>query len=496
MTDVHLAAEYQHDEVRALAAEPVGEELAVRWHGAVREGQGPGERAEAVAAKLQAEGLEPEVVSVALPVSPGMVVRGLELPPLDRSEVDQVARDELRRISGEGIGEVDVRGWQYRPEPDAGPNVLAVGVPAADVEEGLAFGRALPGRLRLVSPTPVVLQQGLLSAGLTPEDRLSGFLYLARDFGFVGYARGPAWVSSHVFPLGGEEGEEADRVVKEMKRSLIGLRSREDAGRPSSVILAGQLPQDDLALQLGDELPEADIREFTLEETLRLDGIPHPGRFLSRQSRYAIPLLLVRHGEEFTINYVPRSARLPEMKTDLLRSVGAAAGAGLLLAGLHWGWVGWQSSGLEERATEIRAELQQLEPRFAHIREEQEARSRLAVYRGMQEMTARQIPLVEEALRSLSRAVGDGVAVDSLAVRQGPEALAVEMEGAATATTSSLARSRFDQFVARLRGSPVFASLAVPRQELGRRQDGTLAVSFRVRAALAGRLPPAAEGDG
>lgn len=493
---MHLAAEYQRDEVRALAAERVGDELAVRWHGTVREGDGPEERAEAVAAAVRTEGLEPETVSVALPVSPGMVVRGLELPPLDRSEVDQVARDELRRISGEGIDEVDVRGWQYRSEPDRGPNVLAVGVPATDVEEGLAFGRSLPGRLRLVSPTPVVLQQGLLAADLAPGDRLSGFLYLARDFGFVGYTRGPAWVSSHVFPLGGQEGEEADRVVKEMKRSLIGLRSREDAGRPSSVILAGQLPQDDLALQLGDELPEADIREFTLEETLRLDGIPHPGRFLSRQSRYAIPLLLARHGEEFTINYVPRSARLPEMRADLLRSVGAAVGAGLLLVGLHWGWTRWQASSLEQRTSELRSELQQLEPRFAHIREEKETRARLSVYRGLREMTARQMPLVEEALRSLSRAVTEGVSVDSLVVRQGTAVLSMELGGAATANTSSLARSRFDQFVARMRGSPVFASVAVPRQELGRRPDGTLAVTFRVRAALAGRLSPAPEEDG
>lgn len=494
MTGVQLAAEYQRDEVRAVAAERVGGELAVRWHGVVEQGDGPEECARVLAGKLEAAGVEPEEVSIGLPVSPGMVVRGLELPPLDRSEVDQVSRDELRRISGEGIDEVDVRGWQYRSDPDRGPNVLAVGVPASDVEDGLAFGRALPGMLRLVSPTPVVLHQGLLAADLAPGDRLHGFLYLGRDFGFVGYARGAAWISSHVFPLGGEEDEEADRAVKEMKRSLIGLRSREDAGRPSSIILAGKLPQDDLGLRLGEELPEAEIREFSLEGTLRLDGVPHPGRFLSRQSLYAIPLLLASHGDSVRINYVPRSARLPEMQRTLLRGAGAAVGAGLLLAGMHWGWADWRASGLQDRVEELRSEIQRLEPRFARIREEQELESRLSVYRGFRELSDRQIPLVEEALRSLSRSVTDGVSADSLVLRQGGEALSLEMSGSATANTSSLARTRFDRFVARLRGSPVFSAVSVARQELGRRQDGTLAVGFRVRAALAGRLVP--EGDG
>lgn len=491
---MQLAAEYQHGQVRALAAERVGDELAVRWHGTVREGEGPEARAEALAERLRSEGLEPDEVAVGLRVSPGLVIRGLELPPLDRSEVDQVVRDELRRISGEGMGEVDVRGWQFRPEPDAGPNVLAVGAPSSDVEEGLTFGRSLPGRLRLVAPTPVALHHGLLAAGLVPEDRLHGFLYLADDFGFVGYGRGPAWVSSHVFPLDEDEAGASDRVVKELKRSLIGLRSRDEAGRPSGLILAGTLPGEDLGLRLEEELPEADIREFGLEETLRLDGVAHPGRFLSRQALYAVPLLLASFRESVQINYVPRSARIPDLKRSLLRSVGAAAGTGLLLAALHWGWARWRTSSLRQEVSQVRSRIERLEPRFERMQAQERLRSRLSVHRGFRELSSQQIPLVEASLRSLSRAVADGVGVDSLSIRQGPDVLALDLVGSATARVSSQARARFDRFVARLRGSPAFAQISVARQDLGREPDGTLAVRYRIRAALAGRLGPAGEG--
>lgn len=482
--------------MRAVAAERVGEELAVRWHGTIREGEGPQGRAEALGQRLASAGIEPDDVAVGLGVSPGLVVRGLELPPLDRGEVDQVVRDELRRISGEGMGDIEVRGWQFRSEPDRGPNVLAVGVPAVDVEEGLEFGRSLPGRLRLVAPTPVALHHGLLAAELLPGDRLHGFLYLGEEFGFVGYGRGPAWVSSHVFPLGGDRGDTSERVVKEVKRSLIGLRSREETGRPAGLVLAGELPGEDLGLQLQEELPEADISEFGLEGTLRLDGVAHSGRFLSRQTLFAVPLLLARYGDAVEVNYVPRSVRLPDLRRSLLRSVGAAVGAGALAAALHWGWVRWETSGLREEAARVESRIERLEPRFARMQEQKELTSRLAVYSGFRELTARQVPLVEEALRSLSRSVAAGLRVDSLAVRQGDRALEMEIGGAARATSSSEARARFDRFVARLRGSPVFAQIAVARQELGRRTDGSLAVGFRVRLALAGRLPPLREGDG
>lgn len=492
---MRLAAEYQQDRVRALAAERLDGELAVRWHGTIEEGEGPEDRAGAVAERLGAAGIDPDDVAVGIRVSPGLVVRGLELPPLSRSEVDQVVRDELRRVSGEGMGEMEVRGWQFRSDPGRGPNVLAVGVPSVDVEEALEFGRRLPGSLRTVIPTPVALHHGMMAAGLASEDRLHGFIYLADDFGFVGYGRGPAWVSSHVFPLSGDGDAASDSVLKEVKRSLIGLRSREDGGggRPSSLFLAGKLPGEDLALRLQEELPEADIGEFGLEETLRLDGVPHSGRFLSRQALYAVPLVLAAFGDSARINYVPRSARLPDLKRSLLRSAGAAAGAGLLLAALHWGWARWQTSGVLDRASGLRSEIERLEPQFARMQQQAELSSRLSVYRGFRDLSSRQLPLVEESLRSLSRAVSDGVGVDSLSVRQGSEVLGMEVVGSATGRTSSQARSRFDRLVARLRGSPVFERISVARQDLGRQPDGTLAVRYRIRASLAGRLRPSGE---
>lgn len=493
MSSVRVGAEMFEGGVRAVAAEQKRDGWHIRWYGTLRGEGEAAERGRELGDRLRKAGIHVDEMYVALPTTPGAIFSALELPPLSASELRSVAETELRRERKlEPERELSAGAWQYGGAAGGTANTLAAVLPPSLVDDGLSFARTLDAPLRVLAPSVAVVHQTLLAAEEIPEAGATALVHLGERFGTVVYVRGPRWLSSQVFPLPGPgEAPDAESVVREIRRSYMGFRSQASGLELNTLVLAGpQMPEEDLALKLQEELPEARIELFGLRERLRLEGLPSAGDFLRRQIEYAVPLLLVTRGEEVKLDFRPPSFRIPELKGDLLRRLGVAAGAAGLAVLLHWGWVDYRKGEAREGAAETRDELARIEPKLASLRQAEEMENRLALYRGARDLSRQQPELAAGALRALSLAAGDRVGVDSLSLQQGGAGLQLVFDGSAYGESPSTARRAFDRFLFDLRRSPIFTDAAVARQELVEEgADGTpFTVQFRVRAAVSGTV--------
>ncbi len=483
MADLTLGVQLSESTARAVALERLGDGWRVRWRGSVEGAGGREPLAGRLEEELAAAGIRPDSAALALPASPGSVYQALRLPPLQGQELDDVAGSELRREMGQdAVRGLEVRAWQYGGTGDA--NTLAVGVPSDVLEGALAFGGALDAPLRAVTVPPLALHHGFLELDALDAAEATGFIWVGDQFGFVAYVRGDRWILIHHFPVPPDE-VGAEGIVREAKQAFTFLRSRAPEASLGRSVLAGPgLGDDDLPARLEEELAGTRVETFSFPGSLDLEGMAHGTEFLRRQGDYAVALLLAVRPEASPVDFLPVSAKLPRIRRRFLRRAAAAAGAGLLATALHAGLAWNASSSAGERLERLEGELSSLGPRLERVREERaRGRSARAAFH-LEGAAGQQAVLGPAALRRLSRAVGEGVTVDSLSWRAGGDGWTLRVDGRATGASASQARRRVSELLAGLGGSPVFLDVRSGDQEVTRLTGGDFQVRFGVEAVL------------
>lgn len=482
MGDVKLGIQLAEEGARGAALEAVGGGWRLRWRGEV-EGGGRETLANSVARELDAAGVAPDAVALALPASPGSVYQTLQLPPLRGEELATVAENELQREMGaETVEGLEVRAWQFGGRE--GANTLVVGVPSDMLAGALTFGEALGVPVLSVTVPPLALHHGLLALDGLDPDRATGLTWIGDQFGFVAYVRGARWILIHHFPVPPEEvGTEG--LLREVKQSFTFLRSRAPDADLDRMILAGPgLGGDDLPSRMEQELAGARVETFSFPASLDLEGMPHGTEFLRRQGDHAVALLLAARPEASPLDFLPLSAKLPRIRRRFLRGAAAAVGAGLLAAALHAGLTWSSLSSAQERLERVEEELSALGPRLERLRQERTRERSARASLHLAGLAEQQSLLGPAALRRLSRAVREGITVDSLAWDAGAGGWTLRLEGRATGASASQASRRVSEMLADLQGSPIFLDVNSGDQEISRLPEGAFQVRFGIDATL------------
>lgn len=482
MGDVTLGVQLSEQGARAVALETAGGGWRLRWRARLEEAAGRASLADRVSEELAAAEVRPDTAAVALPASPGSVYQTLELPPLRGRDLSSVAGSELRREVGEdAVRGLEVRAWQFG---GGGANTLAAGVPSDVLEGALTFGETLGVPVRVVTVPPMALHHGLLGLDGLDDGGATGLTWVGERFGFVAYVRGARWILIHHFPVPPDE-VGAEGVVRETKQSFTFLRSRAPDESLTRMVLAGPgLPDENLPARLAPELAGAEVETFSFPGELGLEGMAHGTEFLRRQGDYAVALLLAARPDGFPLDFLPASAKLPRLRRRFLRGAAAAAGVGLLATALHAG-LAWSSlSEAGDRLDRLEGGMSSLGPRLEEVRRERtrERSDRAALH--LAGLAEQQAVLGPAALRRLSRAVGDGITVDSLAWSADGDGWRLRIDGRTTGPSASRASRRVSELLSGLRASPVFLRVSAEEQEIGRLSGGAFQVRFGIEATL------------